>query len=163
VLSLSVLRLPDHMAGARMKGAPAGRRPTATPEKGRRYELSECGIRPVRERSAEQACQRKTGRSSRKQNLGPQALSESYTSGMGCSLFAPRSVYFAIEKMPFSGRFSVHSRASPNSARIPVFRLGSTRIAINEALMLLRQRRIPSLSQMQNDDVNDTSALEIPD
>jgi RNA polymerase sigma-70 factor, ECF subfamily len=38
-----------------------------------------------------------------------------------------------------------------------------TRIAINEALMLLRQRRKPSLSQMQNDDVNDTSALDIAD
>ncbi len=38
-----------------------------------------------------------------------------------------------------------------------------TRIAINEALMLLRQRRIPALSQMQNDDVNDTSALDIAD
>jgi len=39
-----------------------------------------------------------------------------------------------------------------------------TRIAINEALMLLRQRRIPSsLSQAQNDDVNATLELEIAD
>jgi RNA polymerase sigma-70 factor (ECF subfamily) len=39
-----------------------------------------------------------------------------------------------------------------------------TRIAINEALMLLRQRRIPSsLSQTQNNDVNATLELEIAD
>ena len=36
-----------------------------------------------------------------------------------------------------------------------------TRIAINEALMLLRQRRIPSLSETQNNDVNGTSVLDI--
>jgi RNA polymerase sigma-70 factor, ECF subfamily len=38
-----------------------------------------------------------------------------------------------------------------------------TRIGINAALMLLRQRRLPSLSRMQNDDVNDTLALDIAD
>jgi RNA polymerase sigma-70 factor (ECF subfamily) len=39
-----------------------------------------------------------------------------------------------------------------------------TRIAINEALMLLRQRRIPSSpSQTQNDDVNATLDQEIAD
>lgn len=38
-----------------------------------------------------------------------------------------------------------------------------TQIAINEALMLLRQRRIPLLSRMQDDDVNDTSALDVAD
>lgn len=38
-----------------------------------------------------------------------------------------------------------------------------TRIAINEALMLLRQRRRPSLWPIQHDHVNDTSALDIAD
>ena len=38
-----------------------------------------------------------------------------------------------------------------------------TRIAINEALMLLRRRRVPSLSPIQNDDVDDTSTLDIAD
>jgi RNA polymerase sigma-70 factor, ECF subfamily len=38
-----------------------------------------------------------------------------------------------------------------------------TRIAINEALMLLRQRRAPTLSQTQDGDGIDTAALDIAD
>jgi RNA polymerase sigma-70 factor, ECF subfamily len=38
-----------------------------------------------------------------------------------------------------------------------------TRITVNEALMLLRQRRTLSLSQIQDDDADEPSALEVAD
>jgi RNA polymerase sigma-70 factor, ECF subfamily len=57
-------------------------------------------------------------------------------------------------------------RAFTNLARFredSSFSTWMTRIAINEALMLLRKRRIPALSQIQGDDVHEDSELDIAD
>jgi RNA polymerase sigma-70 factor, ECF subfamily len=57
-------------------------------------------------------------------------------------------------------------RAFTNLARFredSSFSTWMTRIAINEALMLLRKRRIPSFSQIQSDDVHEDSKLNIVD
>jgi RNA polymerase sigma-70 factor, ECF subfamily len=57
-------------------------------------------------------------------------------------------------------------RAFTNLARFredSSFSTWVTRIAINEALMLLRKRRIPALSQFQGNDVHEDAELDIAD